>query len=331
MSRSFARRRLLGAAAALGGAAVLAPLTGTAHATAAGRTGTAAPDATTGTWPTRFPLPDGFRPEGITIGRSPFAYLGSLANGDVRRVSLATGRGRTVVPGGGVDHPTIGLKIDRRERLLYLCGGGSGEIRVADVHSGSHLRTFTVGSAGTFVNDVILTPGAAWFTDSFKPQLYRLPVGRHGEPGDAVATVPLAGEWQQGDDFTANGITTTPDGCDLLVVNTVVAGGSLMRVDPRTGDARRVPLGDLRIPHGDGLLLLGRDLYIVQQVLNQVDVVRLNEAGTEGTPIARITDPRFRIPTTAAAWGDRIYLPNARFDVEPTPDTEYDVVAVRRV
>lgn len=47
--------------------------------------------------------------------------------------------------------------------------------------------------------------------------------------------------------------------------------------------------------------------------------------------ITRITDPRFRIPTTAAAWGDRLYLPNARFDVEPTPDTEYDVVAVRQV
>ncbi|UYQ61238.1 hypothetical protein [Streptomyces peucetius] len=103
-----------------------------------------------------------------------------------------------------------------------------------------------------------------------------------------------------------------------------------MRVDPRDGTARRVGLGGLTIPFGDGQLL-GRHLCIVQQQLNQVDVVRLNAAGTEGGPIARITDPRFRIPTTAAARGDRICLPNARFDVPPTPDTEYDAVAVEQV
>ncbi len=40
---------------------------------------------------------------------------------------------------------------------------------------------------------------------------------------------------------------------------------------------------------------------------------------------------RLRIPTTAAARGDRIHLPTARFDVEPTPRTEYDAVAVRGV
>lgn len=109
-------------------------------------------------------------------------------------------------------------------------------------------------------------------------------------------------------------------------------GGSLMRVDPRTAVARTVDLGGLKIPSGDGLLLLGRDLYIVQQQKNQIDVVRLNAEGTRGTAIARITDPdRFRIPTTAAVWGDRIYLPNARFDLDPTPETTYDAVSVPRV
>lgn len=104
-----------------------------------------------------------------------------------------------------------------------------------------------------------------------------------------------------------------------------------MRVDPRTGAARRVDIGDTKLPNGDGLLLLGRTLYVVQQQQNAIDVLRLNESGTRGRAIARITDPRFKIPTTAAAWGDRIYLPNARFDVEPTPDTTYDAVAVDQV
>jgi sugar lactone lactonase YvrE len=183
---------------------------------------------------------------------------------------------------------------------------------------------------GTFVNDVILTPDAAWFTDSYQARLYRLALGSHGEPG-AVTTVPLSGDWAQGPDFTANGIERTPDGRALLVVNTVAGGGGLMRVDPRTGVATAVDLGGSELPNGDGLLLLGRTLYAVQQQQNLIDVFRLNDSGTKGTAIARIADPRFRIPTTVAAWGDRLYLPNARFDVEPTPDTEYDVVTVDRV
>ncbi|MFD8968222.1 superoxide dismutase [Streptomyces sp. NPDC059568] len=322
MQRSFARRSLLGAAAAVGGAALLGPLGGTAAATG----------ATGNRWPAGFPLPNGFRPEGITIGSEPYAYFGSIARGDVYRASLATGRGRVIIQGLGPEHPVTGLKIDAWGRL-FLCGGASGEIRVADLRTGRITKNFTVGTDVTLVNDVFLTPDAAWFTDSFEPQLYKLPLGRRGEPGDQVITVPLTGDWVQGTVLTANGITTTPDGRALLVVNDFAGGGSLMRVDPRTGVARTVDIGPTLLPNGDGLLLLGRTLYVVQQRQNAIDVLRLNDAGTKGTAITRITDPEhFRVPTTAAVWKDRIYLPNARFDVtEPTPETDYDVVSVKLV
>ncbi|MFI9546212.1 SMP-30/gluconolactonase/LRE family protein [Streptomyces sp. NPDC052016] len=318
--RSSARRRLLAATAALSCAALVGGTGTAAHAAGTrGTRGTA--------WPAGFPLPAGFQPEGIAIGARPFAYFGSLAGGDVYRASLATGRGSVVVQGLGAGHPTVGLKIDPRGRL-FLAGGDSGEIRTADARTGETEQVYATG--GTFVNDVILTPGAAWFTDSFAPQLYKLLLTRDGAP-KSVETVPLGGDWAQGDDFTANGIERTPDGSALLVVNAFADGGRLMRVDPRTGTARAVDLGEARLPNGDGLLLLGRTLYAVQQWQNAIDVFRLNASGTHGTAVARITDPRFRIPTTVAAWGDRLYLPNARFDVEPTPDTEYDVVAVDRV
>ncbi|MEV5547090.1 superoxide dismutase [Streptomyces sp. NPDC052309] len=318
--RSFARlarRGFLTGTAAVTGAALLG---GTARA--------AGHDAAGAAWPRQFSLPDGFSPEGITIGTAPFAYFGSLANGDIYRAALATGRGAVVAKGLGVGHPSVGLRIDRRGRL-FVSGGDSGEIRTVDAGTGGTEKVYDTG--GTFVNDVILTPGAAWFTDSFKPVLYKLVLDRHGRPG-AVETVPLSGDWEQGPDFTANGIERTPDGSALLVVNAFADGGGLMRVDPRTGTARAVDLGPARLPNGDGLLLLGRTLYAVQQWQNAIDVFRLNPAGTKGTAIARITDPRFRIPTTVAAWGDRLYLPNARFDVDPPqPDTEFDAVAVDQV
>jgi hypothetical protein len=61
--------------------ALSAPLTGTALAR---------------TSPDHISLPDGFQPEGITIGRHATAYLGSLANGDIYAVSLRTGKSRLI-------------------------------------------------------------------------------------------------------------------------------------------------------------------------------------------------------------------------------------------
>ena len=148
-----------------------------------------------------------------------------------------------------------------------------------------------------------------------------------------MTTVPLTGDWEQGPSFTGNGIERTPDGSALLLVNTVVGGGGLMHVDPRTGVACRVDIGDTKLPNGDGLLLFGRTLYVVQQQQNAIDVLRLNESGYpwHGDRAHHRSGALPKIPTTAATWGDRIYLPNARFDVEPTPDTAYDAVAVDQV
>ncbi|CAL9394767.1 SMP-30/gluconolactonase/LRE family protein [Streptomyces sp. enrichment culture] len=309
------RRHLLTAAAALSATALAG---GTAHAAGTPRH----------PWPERIPLPNGWRPEGIAIGPGPYAYCGSLGQGDLYRIHLPTGRGTVIRTGLGTGHPTVGLKSDRHGRL-FLAGGPSGELRTVHARTGEVERIVPVG--GTFVNDVVLTPGAAWFTDSFQPRMYRLALDARNAPGQA-RPVPLGGDWEQGPDFTANGIERTPDGSALLVVNAFAGGGTLMRVDPRTGIARAVDLGGALLPHGDGLLLLGRILYAVQQRQNAIDVFRLDEAGTRGTLITRIEDERlFRIPTTAAAWGDRLYLPNARFDVTPTPDTDYDVVAVDQV
>ncbi|WP_030671144.1 SMP-30/gluconolactonase/LRE family protein [Streptomyces sp. NRRL B-1347] len=315
------RRRVLGAGAALGALAALGPLTTAADAAPAG-----AP------WPTEFPLPDGFRPEGIAIGPGPYAWFGSLGGGSLYRANLATGRGERIET--GTDAMSIGLKSDRRGRL-FIAGGGSRELRVVDGRSGRVLAAYDVGKPTVLVNDVVLTPRAAWFTDSTQQQLYGLPLGPKGElpPARDVVTLPLSGEWIQAPagGFTTNGLERTPDGRGLLVINVHAHGGSLYRVDVRSGDARRVDLGGSKLPDGDGALLLGRTLYVVQQIQNAVDVFHLDASGLRGRAIARITDPRFRIPTTVAAYGNRLYLPNSRFTDEPTPTTKYNAVAVRQV
>jgi sugar lactone lactonase YvrE len=204
---------------------------------------------------------------------------------------------------------------------------------VIDVRSGRVLASYQLTTAPTFVNDVVLTPHAAWFTDSTNPVLYKLPLGPGGRlPGpDEVVRVELSGDIE----YTtpgpnANGIARTPDGRALIIVQTNT--GLLFRVDPATGVTTRIDLGSesVRVPRGDGLLVLGRTLYVVQNFENQVAVIRLNRAGTAGVLVERRTDPRFDIPTTIATFGNRLYLPSARFSTTPTPETEYWAVAIRR-
>lgn len=272
-------------------------------------------------------LPDGFQPEGITIGPGGTAYVGSLADGDVYVVDLRTGEEITTLEGPGT--PSVGLKIDNHGRL-FIAGGPTGQARVVDADTGEILATYDLTVAPTFVNDVVLTNDAAWFTDSQRAQLYKLPLGPGGELPDAdeVEILPLTGDWVQQAGFNANGIAETPDHQALLVIQSVT--GTLFRVDPATGVATAVDLGGASLPNGDGLLVVGRTLYVVQNQLNTVAVVELDAAGTSGEVVDQLTSPAFQVPTTVARYGDSLFLPNARFGTPPTPDTEYSVVRIER-
>jgi sugar lactone lactonase YvrE len=192
------------------------------------------------------------------------------------------------------------------------------------------LATYQFTTAASFINDVVLTPAGAYFTNSQEAALYLVPFVAYGRlpAPDAVQRIPLGGEWQQVAGFNANGIARTPDGAALLVVNSTV--GRLYRVEPATGFARAVDLGGFPLTNGDGLLVEGRTLYVVQNQLNQVAVFALNPAGTAGTLVTTVPDDRFDTPTTVAAYGDRLYLPNARFNTPPTPTTPYTAVVISK-
>jgi sugar lactone lactonase YvrE len=204
-------------AVALLGVALSAPLTGTAQARP---------------FPDRIDLPNGFQPEGITIGRHATAYLGSLADGDIIAVSLRTGEQRLISKGLGPDFPSVGLKIDNRGRL-FVAGGPSGTGRVIDVRTGEIIRNYEFAAAPTFINDVVLTRHYAWFTDSQRAQLYGVPLGRGGKPGRQadVVTLPLTGDWQQAGGFNANGIAETPNRrrCSSSIPVTAYCSGLIRR------------------------------------------------------------------------------------------------------
>lgn len=283
--------------------------------------------------PSRIELPDGFQPEGITIGKAPIAYLGSRGDGDIYAANLRTGKGRVISQGPGT--PSVGLKIggDR----LYVAGGTAGNGRVVSVKTGAILASYSFVTPTTanpsFVNDVVLAKRGAWFTDSLRPQLYGVSYARDAKKAKVV-TLPLTGDWKQAAGVNnANGIALSPDKRSLLVVQSNT--GFLFRVDPRTGVARRVDLGSTLLTNGDGLLVRGNTLYVVQNRLNQIAVVHLNWSGSRGRLVDTLTaadlpkGATFDVPTTVASYKGNLYLPNARFGVASPTTADYWITRIR--
>jgi sugar lactone lactonase YvrE len=222
-----------------------------------------------------------------------------------------------------------GIYVDRRSNLLFASGTQSGSAFVFDADSGAELASYQLTTASSkFVNDVIVTREAAYFTNSFAAEIYRVPLGPGGGLPDqsAVQTIPLTGAWVQNPGaFNANGIEATSDGRWLLIVNS--SRGELYRVDPQTGSATLVDLGGASLTSGDGLRRQGRTLYVVRNRLNQIAVVKLAPDFASGSVERTITDPAFEVPTTVALFGSRLYAVNARFGLPPG---SYEVVQVPR-
>jgi sugar lactone lactonase YvrE len=282
-------------------------------------------------FPELIPLPDGFNPEGIARGSGTTFYVGSIPTGAIYRGDFRTGEGEVFIP-GQEDRAAIGLEYDWRSGLLFVSGGSTGSAFVYDGNTGESKDPIQLtDSTDTFINDVVVTKNAVYFTDSSRPVLYRVPLENNRQLPDPVIVqeILLVGDFQfvQGE-FNTNGIDATPNGKTLIIVNSTL--GTLYTVDPESGEATLIDLGGASVPNGDGILLQGHTLYVVQNFLNQIAVVELDSDLSAGSIERTITNPLFRIPTTIARSGSALYAVNARFDTPPMPDTEYEVVRVPR-
>lgn len=280
-------------------------------------------------FPDVIPLPDGFQPEGIAVGKGSTFYVGSIPTGAVYRGDLRTGEGDILVP-AQEGRAAIGMKYDERTGLLFVAGGPTGFAYVYDGETGENVAEIELTTGDSFINDVVVTKDAAYFTNSAQPVIYRVALEENGELPSTprVKEIPLSGDYRfTPDAFNANGIAATQNGKTLIIVNSV--DGLLYKVRPGSGVAKLIDLDGETLLNGDGILLEGRTLYVVQNRMNQIAVVSLTNSDLdEGEIVNTITDDDFRVPTTIARFGDSLYAVNARFGTEPTPDTEYEVVRV---
>ena len=273
-------------------------------------------------------LPAGFRPEGIAISGGKL-YVGSIPSGRIISADLATGAGAVLVP-EKAGRSAIGLKVDGRGRI-FVAGGQTGKAFVYDAASGADLAEYTLTqSTTTFVNDVILTSDSAWFTDSSNQVLYRVAIPADGSLGgqEAVSTLALSGDFQnQAGATNLNGIAFS--GSKLIVVQTNT--GFLFNVDPANGVTKKIDLGAETVINGDGILLEGQTLFVVQNRLNQIAVVDLATDLNSGTVrTSHLTSALFDVPTTMAASDGSFYLVNARFGITAPDTADYSVARITK-
>jgi hypothetical protein len=303
------------------------------------------------TFPKRILLPNGFQPEGIATGRGTDFFVGSLGRladdgvtpvgGAIYKGDLRTGEGQVVVP-SEAGKMALGLDMDIRSNYLFVAGGPFGNAFVYDAATGDPITEIELTIQpffGTLVNDVIVTRQAAYFSDSFHPLVYRVPLGPGGAVPDPVVVheLPLGGDFVHvAGEINANGIVASPNGKFLIVINYFL--GTLYRVELETGAVVQIDLGGDTMPFGDGLLLDGKMLYVMQNETNEIAVIELAPGLLTGMLVRHITDPDyFKVPTTIAEFGSDLYAVNARFDVAPPPipgnppadpNLEYDVIKV---
>jgi sugar lactone lactonase YvrE len=268
-------------------------------------------------------------PEGIAYHEaSGTIFVSGAGSGALYRVDLESGDVETVLePGTRGPFSTIGMTIDE-EGTLWVAGGQSGEILRFDAESGEQLETIMTPAADdVFLNDAVMAPnGDVYVTDSARPVLFRVPAGSDA----AESWLEFTGtpfEYVEG--FNANGIAVTDDGRYLIVVQ--MNTGALYRIEVSNREVTTIDLGGESVMGGDGLVLDGTTLYVVQNGPDMVAVVELADDYASGSVERRIEDERLVNAATAALVDGDLLVTVAQFGAmqsDAGPDLPFTVVRV---
>lgn len=284
-----------------------------------------------------YPLPDAAAyPEGVAAHpNGKTVYTSNIATGAIFAVDLVSGAVTLVgnpfglAPGQESRLParSVGAKIDPRGRM-WVAGGETGTMHLYDLAAKKTLATFTTPAGNTFINDVVLTRDAAYFTDTRRPLLWRVPTNATAdmalEPWISFNGTAL--EYTPGNNL--NGIAATADGRYLIVVQ--MAAGRLFRIDTRTKEVTRIDAGTEDLTLGDGLILKGQRLYLVRQGAVELVALDLSPDLLTARVVKRIKPKEIAWPATMALVGDRLIIANSQLNTRGsyTPVRPFSLASV---
>lgn len=275
--------------------------------------------------------------EGIgTDERRGTIYVSEVTGGEIHRGTARSPQLQEWIAGDGTDgrYTARGIATDSAGRV-YIAGGPNGIdtatgqdngrpdlwVYAAD---GTLLAALQAPGQNAFLNDVTIGPdGAAYFTNSNAPQIFRVAADRTGAWtvglwADATGTIAT----QQG--FNLGGIVLTNNRRAFVVAQGTT--GQLWRFDARTGAVSQVATGGADLTNADGLVLRGSTLTVVRNFSRQLATLHLASDGRSATPVEqRATDPE-RVLTTAAVLRGQTFFVDSKFD-ETVASGPYEVVS----
>ncbi|OFE15429.1 gluconolaconase [Humibacillus sp. DSM 29435] len=260
--------------------------------------------------------------------RTGLFYVSEVTGGEIHRGWALFGRTQEWLPGDGVDgrFTARGVTVDDAGRV-YIAGGPNGigtgrpDLWVYS-QSGRLLAALRAPGDNVFLNDVAIGPdGAAYFTNSNTPQVFRVATGPIGWGvelwSDATGTI----ETTEG--FNLGGVVVTADRRALVVAQGTT--GDLWRFDLRTRAVSAVATGGADLTGADGLVREGNRLTVVRNFQRMIATLRLEPSGRSARLVRQqASDPQRVLTTAKTLWGRTLYV-DSKFD-EPVASGPYEVV-----
>jgi hypothetical protein len=255
-------------------------------------------------------------------------YVSEVTGGEIHRGSAGTAQTEQWLGGDGTDgrFTARGITTDATGRV-YVAGGPNGigtgrpDLWVY-APDGRLLAALRAPGENVFLNDVAIGPdGAAYFTNSNAPQVFRVAVG--GTAWGVTRWADATGTVEQRAGFNLGGIVVSADRSALVVAQG--NAGLLWRFDLRTAAVSPVATGAASLTDADGLVRQGSRLTVVRNFARMLATLELRADGRAARLVSQVaTDPE-RVLTTAKVLRGRTLFVDSKFD-EQVASGPYEVV-----
>jgi Cu-Zn family superoxide dismutase len=257
-------------------------------------------------------------PEGIVYDPAHHSvYVAGTRSGTITWIDTRTGKSRIVGDGpkseiGDAFPGVLGLELYRGR--LWMAGGLTGKIFVAETRHGRRIATIATQSARPgLINDVAMTNGMAYFTDTLFPMIWAVDVRSRKPAATAIPWLDLTGSpiaYANGPNL--NGIAYAPIAGALVVGQ--MNKGLLYRIDVATRAVTPIDVGGETFEGVDGIEVLGRTMFVIRQTAGEIVTVRMASDFRSGRVVNRVKDPELLAPATGAITEDSLVVVNTQFN-----------------